>query len=116
MAVLTELLTEIEAFLANRRGGSDAMSDTEFGLRVANNGKLVSRVRGGLNITVATVDRVRKYIQSQPGKPAAPPHLAANDTAKSATKRTHTKAAPPTKPKRTPRAEAPPPDEQADAA
>ena len=60
MTVQSELLAEIEAFLAEREG----MAETTFGRLAVNDGKLVRRLRDGANMTLATIDRVKAFIQS----------------------------------------------------
>jgi hypothetical protein len=52
----TEILREIEGFLADTE-----MPKTVFGLRVANDGKLVDRLRDG-NVTLKTAQRIRDFI------------------------------------------------------
>jgi DNA-binding transcriptional regulator YdaS (Cro superfamily) len=99
--------------LAAMLGVSDEM------VRLLRHGKRqisATRAVSIFKITGIPLHELRPDLWEPPAAAPPPPHIAANDTAKSATKRTHTKAAPPTKPKRTPRAEAPTPDEQADAA
>ena len=61
MSIQAELLTEIEAFLATRGD----MAETTFGKLAVNDGKLVSRLRSGRNITVATIDRTRQFLREQ---------------------------------------------------
>jgi hypothetical protein len=56
--VQVELLAEIESFLATRM----SLSETKFGLLAVNDGKLVPRIRAGRNMTVATIDRTRQFI------------------------------------------------------
>jgi len=41
------------------------MSATTFGKRAVNDGKLVPRLREGCNMTLATIDRARKFIKGQ---------------------------------------------------
>lgn len=52
------LLTEIDVFLSAR-----PMAETTFGRLAVNDGKFVSRLRKGGNITFATADRVRGFIR-----------------------------------------------------
>lgn len=72
MTVQSDLLGEIEAFLANRKG----MAETTFGRLAVNDGKFVGRLRAGCNMTLATIERTRKFISSQntapPPKPSVP--------------------------------------------
>jgi len=67
MSIPTELLQEIDAFL-----GDTGMAETTFGRQVANDGKLVTRLRGGKGITTNTVEKVRNFITANgPGVPNA---------------------------------------------
>jgi hypothetical protein len=121
MTVQADLLIEIEAFLAARRGQPDGMAETTFGRLAVNDGKFVRRLRDGCNMTLATIDRVRQFIGVQQSTPA--PHPPANDAtkndaAKPAPKRSRTPApTPQPKPKRSTRsaaaAAAEPPAEKA---
>lgn len=61
MSVQAELLNEIEIFLAKRGG----MAETTFGRLAVNDGKFVRRLREGCNMTLATIDRTRKFIRNQ---------------------------------------------------
>jgi topoisomerase IA-like protein len=81
MTVQSDLLIEIEAFLAARR----SMAETTFGKLAVNDGKFVRRLRDGCNMTLATIDRVRKFIADQ--QRAAAPPSPANDTPKPKAKR-----------------------------
>ena len=60
MTVQSELLKEIETFLATRR----SMAETTFGRLAVNDGKFVRRLRDGCNTTLSTVDRVKRFIAS----------------------------------------------------
>ncbi len=60
MDTQSQLLTEIEGFLSTRK-----MAETTFGKVAVNDGKFVSRLKSGANMTLATIDRVRGYIKSQ---------------------------------------------------
>lgn len=64
MTVQSELLAEIEAFLAEREG----MAETTFGRLAVNDGKLVRRLRDGANMTLATICRVKAFIHSPENK------------------------------------------------
>ena len=64
MTVQIELLAEIEAFLAER----DGMAETTFGRLAVNDGKLVRRLRDGANMTLATIYRVKAFIQTSENK------------------------------------------------
>lgn len=59
MSAQSELLAEVESFLANRK-----MAETTFGRHAVNDGKFVGRLRGGANMTVATIDKVREFIRN----------------------------------------------------
>jgi hypothetical protein len=54
-----KLLSEVEAFLATRN-----IAETTFGKVAVNDGKFVSRLRGGSNMTLATIERVRGFINA----------------------------------------------------
>lgn len=60
MGTQTDLLAEIESFLSTRK-----MRETTFGRHAVNDGKFVSRLRRGENMTLATIDRVRRHISQQ---------------------------------------------------
>ena len=64
MSIQSELLTEIESFLAARGD----MAETTFGRLAVNDGKLVRRLQDGANMTLATIDRVKAFIQSPENK------------------------------------------------
>lgn len=53
-----QLLSEIEAFLRNRK-----MKETTFGRFAVNDGKFVGRLRAGGSLTVTTLEKVRAYIK-----------------------------------------------------
>jgi glycerol-3-phosphate dehydrogenase len=61
MSIQSELLTEIEAFLTVRGD----MAETTFGKLAVNDGKLVSRLRVGRNVTVGTIERTRQFLREQ---------------------------------------------------
>jgi hypothetical protein len=61
-----EFLAEIEAFLAVR-----AIAETTFGRRAVNDGKFVARIRAGKGITLATMERVRRFMRDQADAAAA---------------------------------------------
>ncbi len=63
MDPLPQLLQEIEAFLQARK-----MPATTFGILAVNDGKLVSRLRAGANITRNTVLRVTEFLKTQQGE------------------------------------------------
>lgn len=60
--MLSDLIQEIDAHLAWREGQGHKLAETTFGLRAANDGKLVGRLRGGNGITVATMQAIQKWI------------------------------------------------------
>jgi len=62
MSIPSELLQEIDAFLL-----ANGMAETAFGLQVANDGKLIARLRSGKGITTSTVEKIRAYIQASTG-------------------------------------------------
>lgn len=65
------LLSEIDAYIASR-----GITESTFGRMAVNDGKFVARIRRGGSTTLATVARVREFIQSNPpkaGTPTAPP-------------------------------------------
>jgi len=57
-----KLVREIERFC-----GQMGMAESTFGRQVVNDGKFVSRLREGKGVTVATVDKVRKFISKNKG-------------------------------------------------
>ena len=52
------LLNEIEAFLRGR-----LVAETTFGRLAVNDGKFVPRLRAGANMTLATIERVRRFMR-----------------------------------------------------
>jgi hypothetical protein len=66
MDTQTQLLSEIEDFLSTRK-----MAETTFGRLAVNDGKFVSRLRAGANMTLATIDKVRAHIKGQIATSAA---------------------------------------------
>lgn len=54
-----ELLGEILAFIAG-----NPMSESTFGVRAINDGKLVGRLRSGAGLTVRTIERVRSFMRA----------------------------------------------------
>jgi hypothetical protein len=64
------LLAEIETFIADA-----AMAESTFGRLAVNDGKFVGRLRDRGNITFATAQKVRGFIQARraAGLPAKPP-------------------------------------------
>ena len=60
MDTQTQLLAEIEAFLATRE-----IAESTFGRLAVNDGKFVSRLRARANMTLATIDRARDFIRER---------------------------------------------------
>lgn len=60
MSTQTDLLAEIEAFLASRK-----MAETTFGRLAVNDGKFVGRLRRGANMTLATINRAHAFVRQQ---------------------------------------------------
>ena len=60
MSLVSELLSEIGAFLADAK-----MSKTAFGRVVVNDGHFVSRLEKGSGVTTKTIEKVRAYIAGQ---------------------------------------------------
>ena len=54
------LLARVEEFCRSRR-----MSEATFGLRAANESRLVKRLREGGNLTLSTADKVEAFIAAQ---------------------------------------------------
>ena len=52
-----QLLREIEEYLQERK-----IAETTFGRLAVNDGKFMSRLRGGANMTLATINRARTFI------------------------------------------------------
>ncbi len=68
MKLLSDLLLDIEAFVGNQ-----GMAETTFGRLAVNDGKFISRLRGGKGVTVRTVEKVRAYIRNNQGADGALP-------------------------------------------
>jgi len=62
MTIQSELLRDIQAFV--RAAG---VAETTFGRLVANDGKLVARLRDGKGITTRTVEKIRAYLRAHGG-------------------------------------------------
>lgn len=73
MSIPSELLQEIDAFIL-----ANGMAETTFGREVANDGKLIARLRGGKGITTRTIEKIRAYISDNSGNGGATP-LSAGD-------------------------------------
>ena len=54
------ILSDIEAFLRSQK-----MAESTFGRKAVNDGKLVSRLRGGRAISTATLRKIREFLASQ---------------------------------------------------
>ena len=63
MSLQSDLLSDIESFLAKQGSG---MSETTFGRLAVNDGKLIGRLRKKCNMTVATLERVRAFMEGTP--------------------------------------------------
>ncbi|MGE0386605.1 MAG: hypothetical protein AB7Q97_17905 [Gammaproteobacteria bacterium] len=63
---IADLLHDIERWC--RRSGT---AESTFGRLAVNDGKLVSRLRGGKGVTVRTLHRVREFMRAHAGDPAA---------------------------------------------
>lgn len=61
------LLARIEAFCR-----AHELSEREFGLRVANNHKLVTRLRSGRGVNSQSHDRIVAFIEGRPFDPPRP--------------------------------------------
>ena len=59
MSIPIDLLSEIDSFL-----NTSGMAESTFGRKVANDGKLVARLRNGKGITTKTVEKVRNFIMT----------------------------------------------------
>jgi hypothetical protein len=66
MTTVEQLLQDIDRHLA-----VTGVAETTFGRLAVNDGKFVGRLREGAGVTVATVDRVRAYIESERQKASA---------------------------------------------
>ena len=60
------ILNEIESFCRKHD-----LAETTFGKQAVNDGKFVARLRAGKSVTLRTLERVRAYMASQGGVPAA---------------------------------------------
>ena len=61
MSLMRDFLSDIDAYLAERR-----ISETALGKAAVNDGKFVSRIRSGKGVTVRLVERVREYMRENP--------------------------------------------------
>lgn len=60
------LLAAIERYIAKAN-----IAETTFGFRAVNDGKFVSRLRSGSNMTLGTLRKAKAYIDANPPKKAA---------------------------------------------
>lgn len=66
MDTINDLIGDIESYLA-RTG----MTETQFGLAAINDGSLISRrLRGGMNVKISTIDKVRRFMADNPPEAA----------------------------------------------
>lgn len=74
-----ELLSEIEAFLAR---DDVKMTESTFGRLAVNDGKLVTRLRIGKDVTFGTAEKVRSFMEGydphESGRPPSNPPETAN--------------------------------------
>lgn len=61
MTVTQTVLQQVETYCR-----ASGMSERAFGLAVANNHKLVTRLRAGLGMSTQTLDRILAYIEANP--------------------------------------------------
>lgn len=66
MTIQASLLYEIETFIAAK-----GIGETTFGKRAVHDGKLVSRLRSGANMTLGTLNKVREYLDEHLASEAA---------------------------------------------
>ncbi len=68
MIEISALIKQIEAYCA-RHG----IEETTFGLRAVNDGKLVTRLRGGRTINLKTYEKVAGFLKRKPARAATAP-------------------------------------------
>lgn len=61
-SMLSDLISEIDAHLAWREGQGQRLAETTFGRLVANDGKLMGRLRAGSGITVSTMQAIQLWV------------------------------------------------------
>lgn len=62
MNTIDDLIGDIESYLA-RTG----LTETQFGRLAVNDGSLISRrLRGGMDVQISTIERVRRYMAENP--------------------------------------------------
>lgn len=61
--MLTGLIAEIDDHLAWRLAQGRPLAESTFGRQTVNDGKLVGRLRGGAQVTVATMDTIRAWMR-----------------------------------------------------
>jgi hypothetical protein len=70
------LIARIERYCAKHD-----LKETMFGFRAANDGKLMSRLRAGRTITVATLDLIEAQLKLPPQKSARDERVSPSDVA-----------------------------------
>lgn len=63
LTMLEALLSEIDAHLTWRAAQGRRLAETTFGLQAVNDGKLVTRLRAGGEITVGKAQRIREWMR-----------------------------------------------------
>ncbi len=63
MSIQTDLLGEIEAFLPER-----GIAETTFGKMAVNDGKFVGRLRRAENMTLATLEKAKAFLDEEKAK------------------------------------------------
>ena len=63
MSTQSQFLQDIEKFLSGRK-----MADSTFGQKSVNDGKLLTRLRSGSDVTLGTMDKVRAFIEAELAK------------------------------------------------
>lgn len=64
MSETQKLLLEIEAYLRNAH-----MAETTFGRKAVNDGKLITRLRGGGSVTLEKASDIRRFISQGSATP-----------------------------------------------
>jgi hypothetical protein len=64
--ILSELLSEIDAFLAVH-----AISESTFGVESVGDKNLIRELRKGRDLQASTIDRVRQFIESEQSRKTA---------------------------------------------
>lgn len=76
MSLVQDLLAEVDRFLADV-----AMAPSTFGRLAVNDGKFITRLRGGAGVTVATIDRARAYMAAERARRVEPERSMDDDAA-----------------------------------